>query len=226
MPDAYMPGLSQAVGRRMHIPEPDEDTGRRWSIGPLQVWWSAYPMRGSGEPLARPLLENWFALPAGTLPLARDARGRPRLHGPLAGHDVGWSHSGQGLLLATAPGVELGTDLERLRPRPNALALAERYFAPAEAQALSAVPEAVREVAFLRLWCAKEAVLKAHGHGISFGLERLAFAPMDTATLDAGPLRLVACDAALGAPDDWSLHQWQPRPEYLAAVAWRTRPGD
>ena len=34
------------------------------------------------------------------VPLARDARGRPQLHAPLAGHDCNWSHSGQRLLLA------------------------------------------------------------------------------------------------------------------------------
>ena len=68
--------------------------------------------------------------------------------------------------------------------------------------------------AFTRLWCAKEAVLKAHGRGLSFGLEKLQFA------LDGdGPPRLVACDPALGAPADWRLHAWTPVPGYLATLA-------
>ena len=81
---------------------------------------------------------------------------------------------------------------------------------------LHAAPSAaVRDHAFLRLWCAKEAVLKAHGHGISFGLDRLRFED------EGGGLRLVACDPALGAPEDWSLQELQPAPDYLGALAWR-----
>lgn len=205
--------------------EPTGNFFAQRTVGPLQVWWVSHPLRSSGEPTARPLLAQWFDQAPDALPLERDARGRPQLGGALAAHDVGWSHSGGALLLATGPGVQLGADVERLRPRPRALELAERFFAPAETEALHALPEAVRTEAFLRLWCAKEALLKAHGHGISFGLERLVFAPIDgLAALDNAPLRLVACDPRLGAPEDWTLCQWQPHPDFLAAVAWRAAP--
>src|SRR3546814_11324671 len=62
-----------------------------------------------------------------------------------------------------------GADLELLRPRPRALALAERFFVRSETGALLALPAEAREAAFVRLWCAKEAVLKAHGRGLAFG---------------------------------------------------------
>lgn len=212
------------AGWRVHMPEPIEIFFAEQRIGPLQVWWSPHPARLSGEPTAAPLLESWFHLPTGTLPLRRDARGKPRLEGALQHHDVSWSHSGDALLLATGPAVEVGADIERLRPRPRALELAARYFAPSETQALHALAEPARTHAFLRLWCAKEAVLKAHGHGISFGLQRLAFAAIGDGDLAGGPLQLVACDPQLGVPQDWTLHQWQPHPHYLAAVAWRDRP--
>ena len=85
-------------------------------------------------------------------------------------------------------------------PTARALELAARYFAPGETRRLRALPADAREAAFLRLWCAKEAVLKAHGHGLSFGLQRLAFDA--TATTP----RLLRCDPALGAASDWRLH--------------------
>ena len=130
--------------------------------------------------------------------LHRDLRGRPRLAAGLG--DIGWSHSGDALLLAWVPTGVVGVDIEtKARPVP-ALRIARRYFADDEVAALTALADAARDDAFLRLWCAKEAVLKAHGHGLSFGLHRLAFDPAD-----ASP-RLLRCDPALGAAADWRLH--------------------
>jgi 4'-phosphopantetheinyl transferase len=162
----------------------------------------------------------WLAAQLGwpqpsTLPLQRDAHGRPRLQPPLAGDDCNWSHSGDGLLLALGRGCAVGIDLERQRPRPRALAIARRYFAAGERAWLQAQPAATRDVAFLRLWCAKEALLKAHGRGLAFGLDRLVFAERD------GALQLHACDPALGRVDDWRLRELSPAPGFVAALAWR-----
>src|SRR3546814_3037285 len=86
------------------------------------------------------------------------------------------------------PYTTLFRSLELLRPRPRALALAERFFVRSETGALLALPAEAREAAFVRLWCAKEAVLKAHGRGLAFGLDRLEFA------LCGDDWALVACD--------------------------------
>lgn len=167
----------------------------------------------AAEPVARAWLAEVLAVAPHALELGRDARGRPCLHAGDA-CDCNWSHSGERLLVALARAGRIGVDLERLRPRPRALELARRFFTAAEAEALAALPAAAREAAFVRLWCAKEAVLKAHGHGLSFGLHRLEFALGDEP-------RLVACDAALGAPARWTLRAWTPEPGYVAALAWR-----
>ncbi|MCG5438194.1 4'-phosphopantetheinyl transferase family protein [Micromonospora foliorum] len=67
----------------------------------------------------------------------------------------------------------VGVDVERVRPLP-ALALARRWFPPAELAWLGDRPEAGRTVDFLRLWTAKEAVGKALGRGLrDGGLSRL-----------------------------------------------------
>lgn len=186
---------------------------------PVRWHWQPHAAGDAAEPLARAWLAAQFGVAASALLLARDARGRPRLDGAHAGHDCNWSHSGDGLLLALGEGVRVGTDLERIRPRPRAQALAERYFTAQEARwlATSAPTDGDRDRAFLRLWCAKEAVLKAHGHGLSFGLHRLRFES------DGAALQLAACDPALGAPSAWSLREFEPAPGYFAALAWRPR---
>ncbi|MBF6025999.1 4'-phosphopantetheinyl transferase family protein [Lysobacter niastensis] len=185
--------------------------------------WLPHQPRQPGEPLARAWLGEALGIAADALPLVRDERGRPRFVGGLAGWDCNWSHSGDGLVVALGEGVQLGIDLERLRPRARALELAARFFTPPELDWLHAAPSAaVRDHAFLRLWCAKEAVLKAHGQGISFGLHRLRFGETGT-PYQPGGLCLVECDPELGEPSQWRLKELQPAPDYLGALAWRER---
>lgn len=178
-----------------------------------RTWLLPHRHGERGEPSVRPLLAQHFGLHANDLPLARDERGRPRLHSQLAHHDVGWSHSGDALLLALGEGVQLGVDIERIRARPRALELAQRFFHPRETQWLHALDGAARDAQFIRLWCAKEALLKAHGHGISFGLEKFAFVPQGDA------LQLIEAHPQLG--DGWTLREWQPLDGYRAALVWR-----
>lgn len=188
------------------------------AVGPLRCAWAPHQHGTPAEALVRPWLADALGQPADALPLRRDVHGRPRLETPAAGVDVSWSHSGERLLVALGRGVQVGADLELLRPRPRALALAERFFVRSETDALLALPADAREAAFVRLWCAKEAVLKAHGRGLAFGLDRLEFA------LRGDDWALVACDLALGRPSDWTLHAFTPMPGYLASLAWRPAP--
>lgn len=178
------------------------------------------PVRLARLPLARgspaaPVACAWLAAALGCgaagLATQREPHGRPVLG--VAGHDANWSHSGDVLLVALGRGVRVGVDVELPRPRPRALELARRWFHPREAGALAALDGAAREAAFLRLWCAKEAVLKAHGRGLAFGLDRLCFDGIAAAP------RLVEADPALGAAADWTLLL----PDLggpVAAVAW------
>jgi 4'-phosphopantetheinyl transferase len=181
-------------------------------------------------------VRGWLAQGLGVadLMLLRDGRGRPypalgrgaadEAHDPYLANnvtelDVNWSHSGDLLIAASGSGLRLGVDIEHLRPRPKALALAQRFFAVEETAWLAGLAADPARLTrdFTRLWCAKEAVLKAHGHGLSFGLHRLRFA-MDG---DTGPPRLIACDPSLGMPECWRLQAWTPEPGYWATLAWR-----
>jgi len=181
---------------------------------PIQCAWCTYQRGDSSEARILPWLAQILGHAIETLDITRDARGRPYLTG-AHNVDVNWSHSGQVLLTALGVGVRVGADIEWQRPRRNALALAERFFAPSEAAQLRELPETGREVAFTRLWCVKEAVLKAHGHGISYGLDRLVFA------LDGEDCRLLHCQGGLGSAQEWAVHSFSPLPGYLAALAWR-----
>lgn len=194
------------------MPEP-EDPQR---IGPVRWVQLPQPPGAAAQPLALAWLARELGLAEASLAVARDVHGRPRLDAPLDGHDISWSHSGERLLVARGEGVEVGADLERLRPRPRALEVAQRFFEPGETAWLAALPDHARNDGFVRLWCAKEAVLKAHGRGIAFGLHRFRVGEVD------GALRLLWADPALGRVQDWTLREFAPLPGFRAALAWRT----
>jgi 4'-phosphopantetheinyl transferase len=119
----------------------------------------------------RELLAAQLRLPPAAVRFVRTERGKPQLH-PDHGAPLQFnvSHSGGLALLALARSVEVGVDVEVQHAVPQALDLAQRYFAPAEAAALEPLPEAVRAAAFLRLWTRKEAQLKATGSGLADSL--------------------------------------------------------
>ncbi len=185
---------------------------------PAPIRWAWFPEpQGSAEDTARTWLAGEFGCEPVAVPLIRDALNRPQLTARHKHFDVNWSHSGDGLLIGLGEGVKIGVDLERIRPRPRALALAWRFFTPTEAQWLASLPPPSRELAFLRLWCAKEAVLKGHGRGLAFGLDKLVFAEAH------GVLSLASCDRLLGRTEDWTLREFAPDAGYRAAIAWRAR---
>ena len=76
------------------------------------------------------------------------------------------SHSHQLALVAVSRDVEVGVDVEWFRPLPACLAIAERFFPPAELAALMDALPADREREFFRLWTRIEARLKARGVGL------------------------------------------------------------
>lgn len=184
---------------------------------PETVWMSRDHDRRA-EAQVREWLAARTGIAAADLPLVRDAQDRPHLLGALHDHDINWTHSGDGLLLAFGSEVMVGVDLEFPHGRRRVAQIAHRYFTTQEQAWLeSQADAAMRDRAFHRLWCAKEAVLKAHGRGLSFGLDRLQFVEAD------GVLQLDRADPELGDASLWQLREWSPAPGYLAALAWRPR---
>ncbi len=107
--------------------------------------------------------------------IARTERGKP--HAPSLAHlDFNLTHAREQVLIAIAREQPVGIDLERVDREIEIDDIAQRYFSAAEADAIEALATERKLAAFLRLWTCKEAVLKALGEGISFGLDRVAFA--------------------------------------------------
>lgn len=86
-------------------------------------------------------------------------RNHPNIH-------CSYSHTLDDLVVGVTEMAPLGVDIERLsRLVPNAAAIAAKHFHPLEVVKLHQSVEMERE--FLRIWCLKEAWVKAIGGGIA-----------------------------------------------------------
>jgi len=92
-------------------------------------------------------------------------QGRPRI--AHSSFDFNLSHSEDRAALAVATGVRVGIDLERERDNDDVPSLVRQLFAPEERARFATIDAAGRRRWFYRQWVAKEAVLKAHGGGLS-----------------------------------------------------------
>lgn len=213
----------------------------------IHLWRMRYDPSLRRAPLIA-LLAAYLGVPASLITLTEDAKGKPRLQqaavrsgqtrspaadaalslrssgqacppGADAALSFNWSHSGAYALVALARNDALGVDIERLDKKARALDIAHRFFDPAEAGLLASLDPVTRQRAFIGLWCAKEALLKAAGEGLSFGLARLAFA-----SRTGGDWTLARVHPALGTVSAWQLAGFEAAPGYRGALAWRGAP--
>ncbi len=176
-----------------------------------------------GRGALRTLIGRYLDLAPEAVAFRYGPKGKPYLDGAAAaaGLELNLSNSGDLAVVAFSRRVEVGVDLERLRPQPEALAIAERFFSPAERGVLRGLEGEERMRAFFRCWTRKEAFLKALGAGITV--------PLDAFDVSLGPgeapaLARIEGDAARAA--GWTLWHLEPAPGYLGAVALPRPPGE
>ncbi|MGY0007628.1 4'-phosphopantetheinyl transferase family protein [Micromonospora sp. I033] len=155
------------------LPVPGRDT--------VYVWTGR--TAGDQRELARRLLRRaggaLLGRPEAEIGVGRAPGGRPEVHaGDGRTLPVSVSHVDGVVVVAARVGGPVGVDVERRRPLP-AVPLARRWYDPDEAAWLAARDEAGRELDFLRLWTAKEAVGKAFGTGLRDGGLRRRMPPPD-----------------------------------------------
>ena len=139
-----------------------------------------------------------------------DGPGKPRL-ACTGGPFFNLSRSGDLVLVALGPS-EVGVDVEH-HDGGRALEAATLACTPAERADLDRLPAAARAEAFLWLWTAKEAYLKARGIGLDVSPDRVELGEGSPGA--AAPVRTVG----EARPGRWWVRRLRPRPGYVAAVA-------
>jgi 4'-phosphopantetheinyl transferase len=122
------------------------------------------------------------------------------------------SHSGNHLLVAVTRARDVGVDIERVRPLPDASSMVERFFSRHEQEVYFALPAARRRAAFFRCWTRKEAFVKMVGNGLNI--------PFDSFTVSFAGDEPPAIITAPGYPllASWSVHHLQPALGYTGAL--------
>jgi 4'-phosphopantetheinyl transferase len=90
----------------------------------------------------------------------------------VAGMEFNVSHSHGLVAIALCRSAAVGVDVERIDPSIEALEIAQDTFAPEEVERIRLVEGSERVRAFYECWTRKEAVVKAHGGGLTVPLTR------------------------------------------------------
>jgi len=119
----------------------------------------------------RELLSRYLGQAARDIRLGTEGEGKPVIEGerPV---EFNLSHSGDLVLYAVAAGISVGVDVEKLRPMPRALELAERFLSPEEHDELARITPDERSPQFFSMWVRREAYAKARGTSVWRVLER------------------------------------------------------
>jgi 4'-phosphopantetheinyl transferase len=180
---------------------------------------AATPTFGAARAVLRRVLARYVGAAPEALVFRYGEYGRPALALDVA-LDFNLSHSGSLALIAVAHGARVGVDLQRVEPGRDLRALANRFFAEAEAASLLGLEGEALAREFFRLWCCKEAYVKALGTSIAELPSRSFRFELD---VPPGAARLVS--SGWDAPGSEPLRAWRfellEAPDgFAAAVGW------
>jgi 4'-phosphopantetheinyl transferase len=149
----------------------------------------------SSEEGVRRLLADELGVSVAEVELRRSRYGRPEIAAPRTHLRFSLARSGGRALIALAYFADIGVDVERTDRDTTGWTLWTQVLTQAE---LAALPQerARRNDALLRLWVAKEAILKAAGVGLSVDPRLVALRPSG---------QVASVPRALGNPGAWWL---------------------
>jgi 4'-phosphopantetheinyl transferase len=141
---------------------------------------------------------------------------KPELAFPLDSRDLRFnvSNSGELALIAVGSRMALGVDLEKIRPMPDLMSVAKRFFSAREVQTILTLDESKRQDAFFACWTRKEAFLKVTGVGLSYPLAGFA-----VSTDPDGLAELYEVNGQFHEANNWLLMDIFPGEGFRGALA-------
>ncbi|MEW5940995.1 MAG: 4'-phosphopantetheinyl transferase superfamily protein [Chloroflexota bacterium] len=199
--DLNRPDLTEAA--REILTPAEIERGHRYRFERDQTWFFARHF------FLRALLSRYLDQRASIFDIRHSAHGKPYLDGhPLY---FNLSDSNGWCLLAFTRVAPLGVDLEHVRERGDLMAVARRYFSPAEFAELEKLPSEEQLDGFYHIWTQKEAFIKAVGEGMSI--------PLDSFDVEMEPGQPGGIRAIRGTRSGrWAMRTFVPREGFRGAV--------
>jgi 4'-phosphopantetheinyl transferase len=169
----------------------------------------------AGRGKLRAILSRYAGCRPAELRFEYGAHGKPYIAAPDLSLHFNLSHSDRFAALAVSSEVEIGIDIEKIRPID--LDIADHYFSRAEVAALISLPADERIDGFFRCWTLKEAVIK--GLGVGLALELASF---DVSFSSRNAPALLRLESDRSAPCNWTLAYLPPPPGFQIALAAKT----
>ncbi len=166
--------------------------------------------------LVRTTLSRYAAVPPDAWRFRCNDYGRPEIDAPASPLRFNLSHTRGMVACLVSRDREVGVDVESCSRTGAWLALANRYFAPREAEALRAVAPVDQPRRFLEYWTLKESYIKARGLGLAIRLADFSF-DLPPATPDDVRIRIAS--ALRDSPARWQFGLHAPGGRHLAATA-------
>jgi 4'-phosphopantetheinyl transferase len=168
----------------------------------------------AGRALVRLVVGQELDVPPGNVVLEAGPNGKPMTAsaGEALPH-FNLSHAGAIVVVAVDRFAPVGVDVETVRRRPTAAAIAERVCDATELDELRRLGPTEADALFARCWTRKEAVAKGGGEGVSAPFTRISVPLGEGAADEPAFLGTVAL------PDMWSLWDLPVPVGYVAALA-------
>ena len=172
--------------------------------------------------LCRTVLSRYEALAPEAWRFTQNEYGRPRLIEAQNPRDLRFnlSHTFGCIVMAVSRGREVGIDVEDAQRKSRTTAIAHRFFAPVEVEALKRLPIERQRQRFFTYWTLKEAYIKARGLGLAIPLAKFSF-DVDT----PGAIMLHTDSSLHDAPGRWRFAHAQLTERYPLSLALEVDPG-
>jgi len=199
-----------------------------WQLDDIEAGWSSQSMLDGlsldeqekadlfGCPLSRNryiqcrlwlrgVLAGYLGCERSEVPLVYSDGGKPFLSESKL--DFTLSHSGNRALLGVSLEHELGVDIEKIAPVPEAALISGRWFSAEEHLSISLANDA--DMAFLQCWVRHEAVHKAIGQGLALPMDsiKIPCVQNEMGTVFHGGRKIQVQNVQVKGP-------------YVAAIAW------
>jgi len=142
----------------------------------------------------RLILADLYAVPVSAIEFDYSPNGKPFVKNPVAQARWGFSisHAGDKILIGVSLNREIGVDIEVVAQRQNIDHVLQSLFSPLDYEWVDSGDESKRLERFYKIWCRREATLKAYGKGARYPTRNIDWhlVPMSPASLPDDPLSL------------------------------------